>query len=405
MIKIAVLGYGTVGSGVLEVFRKNGILLHERIGEEIQVAYVLDRKEFPDDPVEALLVHDYETIIQDEEIQIVAEVMGGLEPAYTFVKRALKAGKSVVTSNKELVATYGTKLLELAKKHHANFLFEASVGGGIPIIRALNHSLTGDDIEEVMGILNGTTNYILSKMFYEGADYAHVLKEAQDHGYAERNPEADVEGWDACRKIAILASLISGKFVNFEEIYTEGITDVTAEDMKYAKEMNSTIKLLAIARKDAGGMQTIVAPFLLKQTHPLATVNDVFNAVFVRGNMLGDAMFYGSGAGKLPTASAVVADIVDAAKHRHIDVTRGWQEEKLELEHTKEIQRKFFIRFRGLQSEYEAKIGEAFGTVTFVHVEELKEEFGIVTEVMSEDAYEKVSKHFPNIIHMIRLGE
>lgn len=252
MINIAVMGYGTVGSGVVEVIDTNGERIAQRIGDALNVKYVLDIRDFPEDPIQEKIIHDFETIISDDEIQIVVEVMGGIEPAYTFVKRSLLAGKCVVTSNKALVAKHGAELLSIAKEKNINFLFEASVGGGIPIIRPLNSSLTADEIEEITGILNGTTNYMLTKMFYEGADYASVLKEAQDNGYAERNPEADVEGYDACRKIAILSSLISGQQVDFEDIYCEGITKITVEDMRYAKAMGTTIKLLASSKTHAG---------------------------------------------------------------------------------------------------------------------------------------------------------
>ena len=313
MINIAVMGYGTVGSGVVEVINTNGARINQRIGDELNIKYVLDMKDFPGDPVQEKIVHDFETIVSDEDVQIVVEVMGGIEPAYTFVKRCLQAGKSVATSNKALVAKHGAELLSIAAEHD-------------------NSSLTADEIEEITGILNGTTNYMLSKMFYEGADYDTVLKEAQANGYAERNPEADVEGYDACRKIAILSSLISGQQVDFEDIYCEGITKITVEDMKYAKAMGTTIKLLASSRRYAGNrLHAIVAPCMLYPEHPLYNVNDVFNAIFVHGNVLGDAMFYGSGAGKLPTASAVVADVVDEAKHLNRNIMTMWKEEKLQL--------------------------------------------------------------------------
>ena len=323
------MGYGTVGSGVVEVIRTNGSLINERVQDEIYVKYVLDLRDFPGDPVEEILTHDFDTILNDPEVAIVVETMGGIEPAYTFVKKCLEAGKSVATSNKALVAKHGAELLEIAREREINFMFEASVGGGIPIIRALNSSLTADRIDEVIGILNGTTNYMMTKMFFEGADYAEVLKEAQDKGYAERNPEADVEGHDACRKIAILTSLISGQHVDFEKIHTEGITKITTEDMKYAKKLNMAIKLLASSKRVGDTFSVLVAPMLLSEEHPLCNVNDVFNAVFVRGNMLGDAMFYGSGAGKLPTASAVVADVVDAAKHLHRNVVTRSEERRV----------------------------------------------------------------------------
>ena len=347
MINIAVMGYGTVGSGVVEVIGRNQDIISQRAGDKINVKYVLDLRDFPGDPIQEKIVHDVDVIINDPEIQIVVEVMGGVEPAYTFVKRCLEAGKSVATSNKALVAKHGAELLSIAREREINFLFEASVGGGIPIIRALNSSLTADRIEEITGILNGTTNYMLTKMFYEGAQYDEVLKEAQDNGFAERNPEADVEGYDACRKIAILSSLISGQQVDFEDIYTEGIMKITKEDMMYAKKMGMTIKLLASSKRDGDRLHAIVAPALLGSEHPLYNVNGVFNAVFVNGNMLGDAMFYGSGAGKLPTASAVVADVVDEAKHLHRNIMTMWKNEKLELLPIEDTQKRFFVRISG----------------------------------------------------------
>ena len=258
MVNIAVMGYGTVGSGVVEVINTNSAVINQRAADEINIKYVLDLRDFPGDPIQEKIIHDVDIIINDPEIKIVVEVMGGIEPAYTFVKRCLEAGKSVATSNKALVAKHGAELLSIARERELNFLFEASVGGGIPIIRALNSSMTADVIEEITGILNGTTNYMLTKMFYEGADYDEVLKEAQDNGYAERNPEADVEGYDACRKIAILSSLISGQQVDYEDICTEGITKITKKDMMYAKEMDMTIKLLASSKRRGDRLHAIV---------------------------------------------------------------------------------------------------------------------------------------------------
>ena len=279
------------------------------------------------------------------------------------------------------------------------------MGGGIPIIRALNSCLTADVIEEITGILNGTTNYMLSKMFYEGAGYDDVLREAQDNGYAERNPEADVEGYDACRKIAILSSMISGKRVDFEDIYTEGITKITTEDMKYAKAMGMTIKLLASAQREGDRIEAIVAPALLGAAHPLYSVNDVFNAVFVRGNMLGDAMFYGSGAGKLPTASAVVADIVDAAKNSARSTMTVWSEDKLDLLPREDSLRKFFVRVKGDPDAEKEKLDQIFGPVQIVRAPGLEDEFGFVTEKMSEGSYEEKAERLGNILHMIRVEE
>lgn len=337
MINIAVLGYGTVGSGVVEVIRTNHTSINKKAGEYINIKYVLDLRDFPGDPVEEVLVHDFETIINDPEIQIVVEVMGGVEPAYTFTKRALEAGKSVCTSNKELVAKHGVELLAIAKERDINYLFEASCGGGIPIIRPLNSSLTADEIDEITGILNGTTNYILSQMAENGSDFDEVLKDAQDKGYAERNPEADVEGYDACRKIAILSSLAFGDHVDYEDIYTEGITKITATDIKYAKVMGTSIKLLATSKKVGDKFYAMVSPVMIDRKSPLYSVNDVFNAIFVHGNVLGDAMFYGSGAGKLPTASAVVADVVDCAKHLHRNIMMSWSSKKLDLMDVEEV--------------------------------------------------------------------
>lgn len=405
MISIAVLGYGTVGSGVVEVLEKNKDVINQRAGDEISVKYVLDLRDFPGDPIQEKIVHDIDVIINDPEVQIVVEVMGGVEPAYTFVKRCLEAGKSVATSNKALVAKHGATLLSIAREREINFLFEASVGGGIPIIRALNSSLTADRIEEITGILNGTTNYMLTKMFYEGAQYDEVLKEAQDNGFAERNPGADVEGYDACRKIAILSSLISGHQVDFEDIYTEGITQITKEDMMYAKEMKMTIKLLASSKRDGDHLHAIVAPALLGNEHPLYSVNGVFNAVFVNGNMLGDAMFYGSGAGKLPTASAVVADVVDEAKHLHRNIMTMWKNEKLELLPIEDTEKRFFVRISGDEKMRREETEAAFGAVTFVRAEGLENEFGIITEVMTEGAYRKIAEKFEGILHMIRVEE
>ena len=401
MIKIAVLGYGTVGSGVVEVIQTNGDAINKRIGDELEIKYVLDLREFPGTPVEKLITHNFDDIVNDEEVKIVVEVMGGIEPAYTFVKKSLLAGKSVATSNKALVAKHGAELLAIAKEKNINFLFEASVGGGIPIIRPLTSSLTGDEIEEITGILNGTTNYMMSKMYHENADYDAVLKEAQAMGYAERDPSADVEGHDACRKIAILSSIISGKLVDFEDVYTEGITEVTLEDIQYAKAMDMKIKLLASCKRSGEKLCAIVAPHLVAKSHPLYNIEDVFNAIFVKGNMLGDSMFYGSGAGKLPTASAVVGDIVEAAKNPNRSMMATWDAEKLALEEKKDILKKFFVRVKGSEEALKADLENAFGTIQVVNV--VEGEFGFVTEVMSEGAYEAAASKFPQICRMIRV--
>ncbi len=403
MIKIAVLGYGTVGSGVVEVIQTNQDIINKRVGEELDIKYVLDLREFPGTPVEKLIVHDFEQIVNDEEVKIVVEVMGGIEPAYTFVKKSLLAGKSVVTSNKALVAKHGAELLKIAKDKSINFLYEASVGGGIPIIRPLTTSLTGDVIEEITGILNGTTNYMMSKMYHENADYDAVLKEAQAMGYAERDPSADVEGQDACRKIAILSSIISGKLVDFEDIYTEGITKITLEDIQYAKALGMKIKLLASCTRDGEKLCAIVAPHLVSKEHPLYNIEDVFNSIFVKGNMLGDSMFYGSGAGKLPTASAVVGDIVDAAKNPTRSVMAVWDCEKLELKDKADTKKKYFVRMKGNAEGLKTSLESVFGKVEVVTLSDKPEEFGFVTEVMSEGAYEERAAKFPQICQMIRV--
>lgn len=403
MIQIAVMGYGTVGSGVVEVLNTNQASIDKRVGEEVRVKYVLDLRDFPGDPVESVLVHDFETIVNDPEVKVVVEVMGGVEPAYTFTKRCLLAGKSVCTSNKALVAAHGAELLQIAKDKNLNYLFEASVGGGIPIIRPLQTCLTADEIVEISGILNGTTNYILTNMTYGGANFDDALKDAQEKGYAERNPEADVEGHDACRKIAILTSLVSGQRVDFEDIYTEGITKVTAEDIKYADKLGRVIKLLAMSKKEADGKYyAMVAPFLIDAANPLYNVNGVFNAIFVEGNMLGDSMFYGSGAGKLPTASAVAADVVDACKNLNENLGFYWSDEKLVLGDTKDDKRRFLVRVKGDAQADAAAMKALFGPVDLVDAG-LTGEFGFVTVSLSEAEYAERAAKTDAILNRIRV--
>ena len=398
MIKIAVLGYGTVGSGVVEVLETNSASIAKRVGDTLEVKYVLDLRDFPEDPIQERIVHDYDIILNDEDIRIVVEVMGGVEPAYTFVKKALMAGKSVATSNKELVAKHGAELIAVAKENSVNFMFEASVGGGIPIIRPLIHSLTADEIMEITGILNGTTNYMLTKMSEEGLAYADVLKDAQEKGYAERNPAADVEGYDACRKIAILASLAYGHQVNFEDIYTEGITKITDTDFLYAKKLGKSIKLFASCRNVDGSVYAMVSPMMIGSAHPLYAVNDVFNAVFVNGNMLGDAMFYGRGAGKLPTASAVVSDIVEEAKHLNVNIDVNWSQEKLTLSDMKDASHRFFVRVANCVSE--AQVKELFGDVEVIRV--VDGEYGFVTNAMVEKVFDEKAAQLGDVITRIR---
>ncbi len=398
MIKIAVMGYGTIGSGVVKVIETNQESICKKTGEGIEVKYILDVRDFEGDPVQDKIVHDYNVIAQDPEVAIVVETMGGVEPACTFVKAMLLAGKSVTTSNKALVAVHGAELIAIAKEKNVNFMFEASVGGGIPIIRALNSCLTADRIEEISGIMNGTTNYMLTKMTQDGCEFEEVLKEAQDKGYAEKDPAEDVEGYDACRKIAILTSLVAGQQADFEDVHTEGITKITATDIRYAAKMKRVIKLLATSRQVGDTYTVIVAPFLLPEDHPLYNVNGVFNAIFVRGNMLGDAMFYGSGAGSLPTASAVVADVVELAKHigKHIELE--WKPQKLEISDYRERTGRFFVRTRADREN----IASVFGTVEYVELAEAAGENGFITLEMKEADYEKKALQLGNILQMIR---
>ena len=399
MIKVAVMGFGTIGSGVVEVLSINKDSIAKRVGDTIEVKYVLDLRDFEGHPIQKKIVHDYQTIVEDKEVSIVVEAMGGVEPAYTFVKAMLEAGKHVATSNKALVAEKGAELLELAKAHNVNFQFEASVGGGIPIIRPLKNCLTADVVEEITGIINGTTNYMMTEMVEKGADFDDVLKDAQAKGYAEKDPTADIEGYDAGRKIAILTSLVAGQQVDFEDIYTEGISHITSMDIKYAKTLGRSIKLLATSKKVGDGYAAMVAPFLLPPEHPLYSVNGVFNAIFVKGNVLGDAMFYGSGAGKLPTASAVVADIVEMAKHMDKHIPIEWRAEKLELVDYKDFEHKFFVRTSAPATE----ISEAFGMVDYVSAEGAEGEIGFLTGIMPESEFETRKAKLSNVIQVIRV--
>lgn len=398
-MKIAVLGYGTIGSGVVEVVNKNAKSIEKRAGEDIEVKYVLDLREFPGDPVQDILVHDYSVIAEDEEVGVIVETMGGTKPAYDFVKTALLKGKSVCSSNKELVAAHGAELIRIAKEKNVNFFFEASVGGGIPIIRPLNQCITADEIEEINGILNGTTNFILTKMADEGADFADVLKEAQELGYAEKDPTADVEGYDACRKIAILTSLAYGKQVDYEDIYTEGITKITADDFKYAKQAGLAIKIFGTSRKAGDSIYAMVAPQMVGAEHPLYSVNGVFNGISVTGNMLGDVMFYGAGAGKLPTASAVVADVVAAVKHQGENVPITWSADKLEISSMEEMENRFFVRVGEAEKE---KISQVFGDVQMIDAG-IAGECGFITPVLKEREFAKKAETFTTLITRIRV--
>ncbi len=399
MVKIAVLGYGTIGSGVVEVLEENRDLITQRAGEEIEVKYILDVRDFPGDPHEDLIVHDFSVIRDDPEILAVVEAMGGVEPAHIFAREAILSGKHFATSNKALIAEYGPELIALAQERSLNCLFEASVGGGIPIVRALNSCLTADEMEEISGILNGTTNYIMTKMSEEGLEFDDVLRDAQEKGYAEADPTADVEGHDACRKIAILTSLICGNQVDWEEIPMQGISGITATDIKYATAMRCKIKLLASSYRREGSYCSLVAPVMLPVGHALYGVDGVFNAVFVRGNMLGDAMFYGSGAGKLPTASAVVADVVDIVRHRRVSITMRWSAEKAHLVDARHLVYRYFVR----STDSAARIQELFGSVDYVHAEGIADEAAFVTGEMDGFAFEEKMARLNGVRQWIRV--
>lgn len=325
---VAVMGYGTVGSGVVEVFNKNhDSIVRRSTRDSLDLKYILDLRDFPGDPNKDKFIKDFNIILNDADVKIVVETMGGLHPAFEFVSSLLKAGKSVVTSNKELVAAKGYELLTLAEENNVNFLFEASVGGGIPIIRPITQCLAANEIDEIAGILNGTTNFILTMMIEKNMTFADALKLAQDNGYAEKDPTADIEGHDACRKICILASLCFGKHVYPDAVYTEGITKITLEDVAYIQNYGGVIKLLGRAKRLADGkISALVSPAVVMHGSQLASVTDVFNAILVRGDAIGDVVFYGKGAGKLPTASAVVADVIDCAKHVDRKKAFGWGE-------------------------------------------------------------------------------
>lgn len=403
MVKVAVLGYGTVGSGVVEVIEKNKEMVNKKAGEELEIAYILDLREFPGDPYENKVVHDVNVILEDPEVKIVCETMGGVTFAYNYTKAALEKGKSVCTSNKELVAKYGPELLKTAHANGCNYLFEASVGGGIPIIRPLNYSLTAERIEAITGILNGTTNYILTKMEREGADFDAVLARAQEKGYAERNPEADVEGYDACRKIAILSSLMMGMNVDSEKIPTEGITKIKPADFEYAKAANRTIKLLARAKVVSdSSVEAMVSPVMLDKENPLAMVSNVFNAILVKGNMLGEAMFYGKGAGKLATASAVVSDVIDCARHKEKEIACFWDQEDAVIEDAGKSVSAFYVRAKkGAEEALEA----VFPGGKVLTIPERTEDFAYFTEPMAKNAFDKICEGLGDLVlGSIRLG-
>jgi len=362
MTEIAVLGYGVVGSGTVEVLDRNSAKVTENAGQKIRVKYIMDLRDFPDSPHKSLFVDNFDVIVNDPDISIVVEVIGGVGAAFEYTKRSLDAGKSVVTSNKELVAAHGYQLLKLARERGVNYLFEASVGGGIPIMRPLAQCMSANQISEIYGILNGTTNYILSEMEKNGAPFADALADAQKKGYAEADPTADIEGHDACRKICILASLAFGKHVYPDLISTEGITGVTAQDKSFAAQLGYKIKLLGRVRDVGDNLYVYVAPHLISSDQLLAGVDGVMNGVVVRGNAVGDVIFCGAGAGKLPTASAVVADVIDAVKHLYARKWISWEDSGPELlADPMQLETSWYIR-TGAASE---KIEREFGQITY----------------------------------------
>lgn len=411
MVEIAIMGYGTVGSGVAEVLAKHADSIAARAKEQIHIKYILDLRDFPDSPFAGRFTQSFDTILNDPEVRVVVEVMGGLHPAFDYVKQCLEAGKSVVTSNKELVAAKGAELLKIAQKNNLNFLFEASVGGGIPIIRPISQCLAANEVVEIAGILNGTTNFILTKMIREKMTFADALALAQKLGYAERNPAADVEGQDACRKICILASLAYGKHVYPEQVHTEGISGVQLADVEYASAWGGVIKLIGQVRMmESGKIQIIVCPMFLPRESQLANVDDVFNGILVRGDSTGDVVFYGKGAGKLPTASAVVADVIDCVKHFKARKYLFWDEgSKDYVEDYACNAVSMYVRASSEdESEAFAQLKSAFGTVDRLTRKNAESgEIAFVTPKMPEkDIMEKLrGLSCITVKNTIRIGE
>lgn len=378
MINVAILGYGTVGSGVAQVIAMNAAPIAKKAGQEIRVKYIVDVRDFESAPPQGVFIKDFGVVERDPEVQVVVETIGGVTIAQEFTRRALEAGKNVVTSNKELVAEYGHALLALAQAKGVRYRFEASVGGGIPLLHPLRECLAANEIEEICGILNGTTNYILTRMIRAGLTFGDALKEAQENGYAERNPAADIEGHDACRKICILSDLAFGRQVFPRDVPTEGITAVTPEDVRCAAAFGRKIKLLGRAVRLADETLCVyVAPHLVSLESPLACVEDVFNAVLVTGNAVGDVMFYGRGAGKLPTASAVAADIVDIA------LNAGRPAEELPWTVSKE---NFLAPADAMLTGWYVRCDRVPGTISPVRVSETGGAAAFLTEPMTAKA-------------------
>lgn len=401
MSKIAILGFGTVGSGVYEIMKKNHDSIARKAGKTIELARILDIRDFPGHEAEALFTKDFNDVLQDSEIDIVAEVIGGLHPAYEFTKQLLEAGKSVVTSNKELVAACGAELLAIAKEKGVHYMFEASVGGGIPIIRPMHQCLAANEISEIIGILNGTTNYILTEMIKKGKSFEEALKDAQQKGYAEANPAADVEGKDACRKIAILSSLSFGYQIDAEKVPTEGITKITLDDVKLAETMGYVIKLIGCSKRIGDKVMAYVSPVLIPQDHSLAGVDGVFNAIMIKGDSIGDVMFYGRGAGKLPTASAVMADVIDCARNEEVTHPIIWRKSDREvLESTQENECAMYVRLNDAAAE-KAKI--AFGNITLYQLPGEKCEAAFITEKMKEKEFYRRIADVPEVQQIMRV--
>ncbi len=385
MAKIAVLGHGVVGSGTVELFYKNKDSIIKKAGEDLDIKYILDIRDFPDSPYASKFTKNFDDILNDDEVTVVAEVMGGVDPAFRFVKSCLEKGKSVVTSNKELVAKKGAELLKTAAEHNCNFLFEASTGGAIPIIRPLHQCLAANDITAIAGILNGTTNFILTKMLNEQMDFNDALKLAQQLGYAEKDPTADIEGYDACRKICILSSLAFGKHVYPDWVHCEGITKITAEDSQYAESWGGAVKLIGSVKKTADGkILPMVRPAFVCYGNQLSHVSDVFNGIMVYGDAVDQVMFYGRGAGKLPTASAIVADIIDAVKMKGTSISQTWEDSKDNsfIADYKDDVVSFYVRTSGVSNETVSKV---FGTVEYLSREgQPAAESAFITPAMKE---------------------